>query len=565
MDLPPGPSYKDVGNVKKVLTDEELLNILENSDEDFDLSLESDLGEGDSADEDCDLECSAQNEVVNDDAVDAVIRTRPVERQSTNYVWVDDPPHVIKVPFSQVAGLKTRPLGEKPIDYFSMLFTDELIDLIVQETNLYAVEIFLASSGSLSSRISQWKDTTIEEMKIFLALLFHTGTIRTNRLEDYWKKSELFDLKFFRSHMSRNRFMLILRALHFSHSESSNRLNKIENIVSYFNKKMEEVYEPSKNLALDESMVLFRGRLVFRQYIKNKRHKYGVKLYMLTESFGLVHRVMIYSGQGHDMSLDCCHTEYVVEKLMEGLFYSGRSLYMDNYYNSIKLAHNLLSKETYCTGTLRQNRKNNPKDITSKKLKVGENVGKYTEKGVSVVKWRDRREVLMISSEFENDMVEVTNRKGQTKIKPLAISKYNQYMSGVDKQDQMMSYYPCERKTIRWYKKIGIHFFQLFMLNSYYLFINHERKITFYDYRLSVISSLCESHNILPRLPVKSQINSIHLPKKLPKNKKNVYLRKRCKLCYSKGKKRVTTIFYCPGCDDEPALCLENCFQEFHS
>lgn len=111
----------------------------------------------------------------------------------------------------------------------------------------------------------------------------------------------------------------------------------------------------------------------------------------------------------------------------------------------------------------------------------------------------------MISSEFENEMVEVTNRKGKSKIKPLAISKYNQYMSGVDKQDQMLSYYPCERKTIRWYKQIEIHFFQLFMLNSYYLFIKHEKKITFYDYRLLVISSLCESHNIVSSLPLKTQ------------------------------------------------------------
>lgn len=93
---------------------------------------------------------------------------------------------------------------------------------------------------------------------------------------------------------------------------------------------MEVVYEPSKNLALDESMAVFRGRLIFQQFIKNKRHKYGIKLYMLTETFGLVHREMIYSGQAHDMSLDCCHTESVVEKLMEGLLHSGRSLNMDN-------------------------------------------------------------------------------------------------------------------------------------------------------------------------------------------------------------------------------------------
>lgn len=124
---------------------------------------------------------------------------------------------------------------------------------------------------------------------------------------------------------------------------------------------MEEVYEPSKNLELDESMALFYGRLIFRQYITNKRHKYGIKHYMLTESFGLVHRVMTYSGQAHDMSLDC--SKYVVEKLTEGIFYNDCSLYMDNYYNSIELDHIFLSKDTYCTGTLRQNRKYNPKDI----------------------------------------------------------------------------------------------------------------------------------------------------------------------------------------------------------
>lgn len=101
---------------------------------------------------------------------------------------------------------------------------------------------------------------------------------------------------------------------------NNNRLNKIEPIVTYFNNKMTDIHEPSENLALDESKVLFRDRLVSRQFITNKRHKYGIKLYMLTESGGLVHRIMIYySGQGNDTSNDFTHTEYVVIKLMEGL------------------------------------------------------------------------------------------------------------------------------------------------------------------------------------------------------------------------------------------------------
>jgi len=54
------------------------------------------------------------------------------------------------------------------------------------------------------------------------------------------------------------------------------RLNKIDKMTNYFNKTMEELYQLSKNLSIDESMVLFRGRLMFHQYIKNKRHKYGI-------------------------------------------------------------------------------------------------------------------------------------------------------------------------------------------------------------------------------------------------------------------------------------------------
>lgn len=194
-----------------------------------------------------------------------------------------------RVPFTKSKGLKVYPQGSNPIDNFNLLFDDRLFELLVSEINKYAVHVFLSRSGGTSARINSWKDTSIPELKIFIGLLLHTGTIRMNRLQDYWKKSELFNLYFFPKYMSRNRFMLLLRTLHFSDNNSQdndNRLNKIEPFTTYFNNKMSEIYEPSENLALDESMVLFRGRLVFRQFIKNKRHKYGIKLYMLAEPGG---------------------------------------------------------------------------------------------------------------------------------------------------------------------------------------------------------------------------------------------------------------------------------------
>jgi len=59
---------------------------------------------------------------------------------------------------------------------------------------------------------------------------------------------------------------------------------------------------------------------------------------------------------------------------MENYLDKGHSLFMDNYYNSSNLAHSLLQRKTYYTGTLRNNRKNNSKEIISKKLKTGESV-----------------------------------------------------------------------------------------------------------------------------------------------------------------------------------------------
>lgn len=50
------------------------------------------------------------------------------------------------------------------------------------------------------------------------------------------------------------------------------------------------------------------------------------------------------------------------------------SLYMDNYNNSLTLSNNLLEYKTHSTGTLRKNRKRNPKFINDKNVKKGEHV-----------------------------------------------------------------------------------------------------------------------------------------------------------------------------------------------
>lgn len=198
------------------MTDEELLSMLENSDDDFGLSSGTDLGEGDSGDDDVDPEWTLpimQNntaEQEEDNVSDVPITS------TSGYTWSNRRPIVTRVPFTKSKGLKVYPQGSNSIDYFNLLFDDRLFELLVSEKNKYAVHVFLSGSGGTSARINSWKNTSIPELKIFIGLLLHIGTIRMNRLQDYWKKSELFNLYFFPKYMSRNRFMLLLRTLHFS-------------------------------------------------------------------------------------------------------------------------------------------------------------------------------------------------------------------------------------------------------------------------------------------------------------------------------------------------------------
>ena len=182
------------------------------------------------------------------------------------------------IPFLKHQELLVEVSDNNPVDFFRMLLTDECLQQVCDETNRYAEHIFLSNAGATHSRIFDWKILTPEELLVFLGLVLHMGHISLPRIEDYWKKKDpLFANAIFSTFMGRNRFMVIMRCLHFSNNPEEgeqvpeDRIYKIRPMINFFNKRMEEVYYPDRNLTLDESIVLHRGRLNFRQYLKNKK------------------------------------------------------------------------------------------------------------------------------------------------------------------------------------------------------------------------------------------------------------------------------------------------------
>lgn len=57
---------------------------------------------------------------------------------------------------------------------------------------------------------------------------------------------------------------------------------------------------------------------------------------------------------------------------MQNYFGKGHTVYMDNFYNSVQLVQHLFDNKITVVGTLRKNRKNNPKEVLNTPLKKGE-------------------------------------------------------------------------------------------------------------------------------------------------------------------------------------------------
>jgi hypothetical protein len=107
---------------------------------------------------------------------------------------------------------------------------------------------------------------------------------------------------------SRDRFISILKFLHFNDNhqqQAGDRLHKIKPILDNLRKNFKLCIKPYKNLCIDESLMLWKGRLNFKQYILTKRYRFGVKLFILCDCHtGFIMDFIIYAGQQTEIQLD---------------------------------------------------------------------------------------------------------------------------------------------------------------------------------------------------------------------------------------------------------------------
>ncbi|KAF2893759.1 hypothetical protein ILUMI_12414 [Ignelater luminosus] len=170
--------------------------------------------------------------------------------------------------FSDASGIISNiSVDATPFDCFILFLSDNIVQHIVTERNRNAQQVLNKRQHTRSSRLSTWKPTNAYEMKKLSIFCYGWGLYK-------------------------------------------------------------EIMKLDIGIAVDESIVPFRGRLKFRQHLPLNKHKYGIKLFKLCDTNDYVHSMMVYEGKTETGGKDL--GTHVMLNLCEDYLDSGRILITDN-------------------------------------------------------------------------------------------------------------------------------------------------------------------------------------------------------------------------------------------
>ena len=221
-----------------------------------------------------------------------------------------------------------------------------------------------------------------QNWKKLIGLVILMGIIHKPSFPDYWSSDNMYWTPIFSKPVIHDWFYLILKFLHFdnnndpaydANNENRDGLHKLHPFSEMARNRCKRVYQPGKCLSVDESLVLFKGRLHIKQYIRTKQARFGIKLYELSTSNGVTLDLVVYCGKGAFYNDDehMPTTEWIPVVLMEPFLNKGHILFTDNYYTSLSLATHLLENLIHLCGIVRSNWKFYCKEIVNVQLEKG--------------------------------------------------------------------------------------------------------------------------------------------------------------------------------------------------
>ena len=287
--------------------------------------------------------------------------------------------------------------------------------------------------------------------------------------------------------------------------------------------------------------------------------KYGIKIYGIAISKnGYVRNWIIYTGSKFNGV-----TPYeAVYKFIEILPRQSH-LFFDSLFGSAQVLRLLSINNFFFTASIRKGRKGFP-TLPKKKNKLNKNEYNFYKdlsNNIVLVQFQSKKLITIASNFYKATIIEKDEKETNSKYKkPYMVEQYNLKARGIDRNNQNSSYYFCNRRSIKWYRKIFLYSLEVCVTNSYIMYKEDKNPlISLLDFRLSIIKGLSNAQIKLDNnfKNKTHRLHGKHFIMKIPHKK-----RKDCKVC-STSNKRISSRYECETC--QVGLCIEICFKKYHT
>ena len=144
-------------------------------------------------------------------------------------------------------------------------------------------------------------------------------------------------------------------------------------------------------------------------------------------------------------------------------------------------------------------------------------------------------------------------------------------MAGIDKLDQLTTYYSFLHKSVNWWRKVFFWCMEVAVVNVYIIYKNRNphSHLTHLAFRRLLIKALSDPIRSTGIQRSRSGPNLAEYPNRL--NGSDHYpvkgsQRRDCVVCNRrKDGSRHLTLYRCSACPNTPTLCPAVCFQNYHT
>lgn len=363
-----------------------------------------------------------------------------------------------------------------PRDFFDELISQDFLDQVVLYSNHWIRRHNRLHDGKV-------KDTSYQEIILFLGVLLLMGVKKRASFEEYWSTvSERLD-PWIANAISRDRFMELHSFLHFAPSRSYSiahptglqHFSPVLPLAHEIIRNSQRLRQPGGSLSIDESMVKFVGDSSVKQSMPKKPTPEGFKIWACSDPYdGYLYNFDFYAGHEEPPERKSVHS--IVLRLSAPYHEMNRTLFMDKFFTSHKVAQLLLNRGTFLVGALSKARLSLTKPFfTSHPLVFGHSI--HCKVGeMYYTAYHARKEGFYLSTgrnPLAGNRLELRNpatHRVTVVNQPRVVTSYHSHAGGVDLHNELRSFIEIDHRARRYYMRLIYYLLAVATVNSYILY-----------------------------------------------------------------------------------------------